>query len=79
MARKLKAAFDEGQLKKGELRKLTSLRKSLGDEIANTAFANWLASQSGTVLEITDRNAELIADVLVEQINQGKLRIPRGG
>ena len=79
MARKPKVAFDESQLKKGELRKLTALRNSLGDEIANTAFANWLASQPGTVLEITDKNAELIADVLVEQINQGNLRIPRGG
>ena len=30
-------------------------------------------------VEMHDRNAELIADLLVDQINQGKLRIPRGG
>ena len=79
MARKSKVAFDERQLKKGELRKLTALRKSLGVDIANKAFADWLASQPGAVMEDTDKNAELIADVLVEQINQGNLQIPRGG
>ncbi len=79
MARKPKVAFDESRLKKGEIRKLTALRKSLGEEIANKAFSNWLVSRPGAVTEIVDENAELIAEVLVEQINQGKLRIPRGG
>ena len=32
-----------------------------------------------TTSDENDKNAELIADVLVDQINQGKLRIPRGG
>ncbi len=79
MARKPKVAFDESQLKKGEVRKLNGLRKSLGEEIANKAFAQWLSSQTTDVGEEVDKNAELIADVLVDQINQGKLRIPRGG
>ena len=43
------------------------------------AFSNWLVSQPGAVTVIVDENAELIAEVLVDQINQGKLRIPRGG
>ena len=79
MARGAKIAFDESQLKKGEMRKLTALRKSLGDEIANKAFTEWLESRPEAGAEEVDKNAELIADVLVEQINQGKLRIPRGG
>ena len=79
MARKPKVAFDESQLKKGEVRKLNALRKSLGEEIANKAFAEWIVSQPETVAEIVDKNAESIAEVLVDQINQGKLRIPRGG
>ena len=79
MARKPKVAFDESQLKKGEVRKLNALRKSLGEEIANQAFAEWIVSQPETVAEIVDKNAESIAEVLVDQINQGKLRIPRGG
>ena len=79
MARKPKVAFDEGQLSKGEARKLTALRKSLGDDIANKAFAEWLVSQSEPTVEEVDKDAELIAETLVEQINQGNLRIPRGG
>ena len=79
MARNQKVAFDESQLKKGELRKLTALRKSLGEDIADKAFARWLASHTDLVVQEVDENAELIADVLVDQINQGKLRIPRSG
>ncbi len=79
MARKPKVAFDESQLKKGEVSKLNALRKSLGEEIANKAFAQWLSSQTTDVVEEVDKDAELIADVLGDQINQGKLRIPRGG
>jgi hypothetical protein len=79
MARKPKTAFDENQLTKGQVRKLTALRKSLGDDIADNAFAQWLASQSDGTAEPVDKDAELIADALMEQVNSGKLRIPRGG
>ena len=78
MARNPELSFNESGLSKGQLRKLNALRKSLGADIANKAFAEWLTSQS-VVTEEVDKNAELIAEVLVEQINQGKLRIPRGG
>ena len=78
MARKPKATFNEDDLTKGQLRKLTALRKSLGVDIANKAFAEWLTSQPEEVEEV-DKNAELIANVIIDQINQGKLRIPRGG
>ena len=73
-----KASFTESELTKGQARKLTALRKSLGDQIANKAFAEWLTSQPEAV-EAVDKNAEFIAELLVDQINQGKLRIPRGG
>ena len=72
-------AFDEDQLDKGQSRKLTALRKSLGDDIANKAFGEWLSSQTEQTVETVDKDAELIAETLVEQINKGKLRIPRGG
>ena len=78
MARRPKVAFDEGQLTKGEARKLNALRKSLGESIANKAVADWLNSQP-EVVEETEGNAELIADLLIDLISQGKLRIPRGG
>ena len=79
MARKPKVAFDEGQLNKGDARKLTALRKSLGNDIANRAFAEWLVSQSEPTVEEVDKDAELIAETLVDLVNQGNLRIPRGG
>ncbi len=75
---KAKASFTESELTKGQIRKLTALRKSIGEEIAHKAFADWLTSQPEAVEEV-DKNAELIAEILVDQINQGKLRIPRGG
>ena len=71
-------AFKEDQLSKGQARKLTALRKSLGDDIADKAFAEWMTSRPEPV-ETGDKNSELIAELLVDQINQGKLRIPRGG
>ena len=78
MARKPNVAFKEDQLSKGQARKLTALRKSLGNQIADKAFGEWLVAQPEPV-EIGDKNAELIAELLVDQINQGNLRIPRGG
>ena len=73
-----KESFTESELTKGQIRKLNALRKSIGEEIAHKAFADWLTSQPEEV-EAVDKNAELIAEILVDQINQGKLRIPRGG
>ena len=78
MARRPSVAFNEGQLTKGQARKLTALRKALGEDIANRAFSEWMTAQPGLV-EGGDQNAELIAELLIDQINQGKLRIPRGG
>ncbi len=40
-----KQVFSEADLSKGELRKLNALRKSLGEEIADKAFAEWYANR----------------------------------
>ena len=71
------AGFDENQLTKGHLRKLEALRKSLGTDIADEAFAKWIARQSKPVPE--DRNAAVMAGALMQLIEQGKLSIPHGG
>jgi hypothetical protein len=76
--RKRKTDFDEKQLTKGELRKLTALRKSLGEEIANSAFAQWLETH-GTDGPMSDRNASVIRDAVESVVLEGKARIPRGG
>ena len=39
-------SFDESALTKGQARKLNALRKSIGDDLANEAFANWLMQQA---------------------------------
>ena len=78
MPRKSKKPFSEKDLTKGQQRKLTALRKSLGDDIADRAFAEWLENQA-VAPEPVDKNAEMIADA-VQKLRETKgLRIPRGG
>ena len=79
MARKPSSGFDEKALLKGQLRKLTALRKSLGDEIANNAFAAWLKNAGGDAAAGPDKNADMIADAVMELVNKKNLQFPRGG
>ncbi|MDE0391471.1 MAG: hypothetical protein OXI57_05305 [Rhodospirillales bacterium] len=55
--------IDESGPTKGRLRKLRALRKSMGDEIAARAFAEWLASQQAASGK-ADGNAATIMDSL---------------
>ena len=79
--RKKRAEFNEKELTKGQLRKLNALRKSLGDEIANGAFAEWLDPQPKHKAGAggMDRNAAVIAEAVEAVVLDGKARIPRGG
>ena len=70
--------IDEGALTAGQRRKLRALRKSVGEEIGERAFAEWLASK-GAAEPKADANAALIVDVLWPMVRQGTLAIPRGG
>ncbi len=79
MARKPAPKLDEKALTKGELRKLNALRKSVGEEIGDSAFVEWLRKKPAALAEPEDKNAALIADTLMPLIEQNKLRIPRGG
>ena len=69
--------IDEASLKKGELRKLNALRKSVGPTIADEAFAKWLDQVAET--PEMDENAQMISDALWGLIQEGKLSIRRGG
>ena len=69
--------IDESILTKGERRKLNALRTSVGNEVGNRAFAEWLLSQQST--DRTDDNAAMIVDTLWPLVQQGTLTIPRGG
>ncbi len=79
MASKSAPKLDEKALTKGELRKLNALRKSVGEEIGDVAFMEWLRKKPAILAEPEDENAALIADTLISLIEQNKLRIPRGG
>ena len=70
--------IDESGLTKGQLRKLKALRKSVGDEIAERAFAEWLATQHAASGK-ADGNAATVIETLWPLVEQGALAIPRGG
>ena len=79
-ARKAAPAIDESGLTKGEVRKLTALRKSLGGTIADKAFAEWFRQKTRTKAGApVDQNAELIAGTLLPLAKAGKLRMGHGG
>ena len=72
------AQIEESTLTKGQIRKLNALRKSVGDEVGERAFAEWLALQE-TAKGKTDGSAATIVDTLWPMVEQGALSIPRGG
>jgi hypothetical protein len=79
MARRAKNGVNEANLTKGQLRKLNALRKSLGDEIANRAFAEWMSTHQNGADQASDKNARAITGALQALIEDGSLSIPRGG
>ena len=66
---------DEKSLSKGEIRKLNALRKSIGPDLADDAFAKWYAQQEKPEAS-DDPNVEVIASALEPLMDS--LRIPRG-
>ena len=77
MLRASSGSIDESTLTKGQLHKLNALRKSVGQDIGERAFAEWLAWQA--TVKASDRNAELIVERLWPLVQEGKLRIRPGG
>ena len=79
MARNPAPKLDEKALTKGELRKLNALRKSIGEDIGEKAFMDWLRKKPSIIVESEDKNVALIADTLIPLIEKNELQIPRGG
>ena len=79
MARKPAPKLDEKLLTKGELRKLNALRKSVGEDVGEKAFMEWLRKKPAVMFEPEDKNAVLIADTLIPLIQKNRLQIPRSG
>ena len=57
-------AIDEGTLTKGQLRKLTALKKSVGEDLGEEVFAKWLARQAAAAVPKVDPVAEKIEQAL---------------
>ena len=73
-------AYSAAQALKDPAAKLNALRKSLGDDIADRAFVEWMDNNGGVDGSgASDKNAGTITDALQPLIDSGKLRIPRGG
>ena len=70
---------DENTLTKGQRRKLNALRKSVGVEIGDRAFVEWLSSQDSAARSEADENAVLIVEKLWPFVREKTLAIPRGG
>ncbi len=79
MPKKAAPKIVERKLTKGQLRKLNAVRKSFGKEIADKAFAEWLAEPPKDKPTPGDRNAKLIVKTLEPLVLGNKLKIPRGG
>ena len=79
MARSSSIQIDERTLTKGQRRKLNALRKSVGNDIGDRAFAAWLSGQPAATAAVPDEHAVVIADTLWSLIQEGRLAIPRGG
>lgn len=79
MPKQAKLKFNEKDLTKGQIRKLNALRKSLGHEIAEKAFSEWLAAIEKESLEAVDENAEAISDAISQIVDEKDIRFPRGG
>jgi hypothetical protein len=58
-------SIDQSTLSKGQVRKLNALRKSIGNDIADVAFAKWMKSQTKTPKEVRDP----VADALVAALS----------
>ena len=71
---------DDQMLTKGQVRKLNALRKSLGNKIADQAFASWLKEQpSKKVEEKSDPVADKIMRALEKLANDKSFNLGRKG
>ena len=75
-----KPQIDESSLTKMEVRKLNFLRKSIGDDIAEKAFAEWMKNRPAPSILSTDKTADAIAGAVMALIDDGTIKgLPRGG
>ncbi len=69
----------ETDLTKGQLRKLNALRKSVGPDIGEKAFAQWLRRVNAERGSAEDKTSAQIAEAIEAALGRKGLTIPRGG
>ena len=68
-------SLDLSTLTKGQTRKLNALRNSLGNEIADNAFAKWMRTQTKEKMVQTDPVAEKIKVALSSLLHDKAFRL----
>jgi len=71
--------INEATLNKGQIRKLNALRKSLGNEIADNAFAKWMRTQTKENSVQIDPVAVKIEESLSSLIHDKSFRLGSKG
>ena len=72
-------SLDLSTLTKGQTRKLNALRKSLGNEIADAAFAKWMKTQTKEETIQVDPVAEKIKVALSSLVHDKAFRLGSKG
>ena len=72
-------AIDEAGLTKGLVRKLTALRKSVGDDLAEEVFARWLRQAASQAKSKPDPVAMKIVEALTGFENDPKFNLGNHG
>ena len=71
--------IDQSTLNKGQIRKLYALRKSVGDDIADDAFAKWMNIQTKTPKEVRDPVADALVAALSNLQNDKSFKLGNNG
>ncbi len=72
-------SLDLSTLTKGQTRKLNALRKSLGNDIADAAFAKWMKTQTKEITIQIDPVAEKIKVALSSLVHDKAFRLGSKG
>jgi hypothetical protein len=72
-------SIDQTTLTKGQIRKFTALRKSVGDDIAEGAFGKWMKTQSKTPKDARDPVADALVAALSNLTSDKSFRLGRKG
>ena len=74
-----KSGIIQTDLTKGQSRKLNALRKSVGPDIGERAFAQWLKGVNAKKDTAGDKTSAQIAEAIQSALGRKGLTIPRGG